>query len=337
VRFSRRPASREQPPSSGAVLEVVHLSTDFATAEGRLYAVRDVSLTVRDGETVGVVGESGSGKSVTMLTVMDLLPGGSRTHVSGAALFNGLDLRSLSHKDISNVRGKDIAMVFQDPTTCLNPVLTIGHQLMEPLRRHLGMTARQASARAIELLTMVDIAAPEQQLGRYPHQFSGGMRQRLMLAMALSCEPQLLIADEPTTSLDVTVQASIVALVKRLRTELGMAIIWVTHDLSLLAGLADHVIVMYAGRVIEDADVQELFHAPRHPYTMGLLANSTVPRSRLTSIEGMPPSLLDDRPGCSFAPRCPFAQEKCWTATPELIEVSPEHFAACWVLPDSKW
>jgi oligopeptide transport system ATP-binding protein len=319
------------------ILELTDLTATFATSEGPVQVIRGVSLTIGRGATVGIVGESGSGKTVTMLSVMGLLPGGSRTTVGGSARLDGTELLSLSNKELAKLRGSTIAMVFQDAALSLNPVLTVGRQLREPLRKHLGLTPRQASLRAVELIEMVDIPSPVEQLDRYPHQFSGGMRQRLMIAMALACHPQVLIADEPTTALDVTVQAGIIELVKRLRAELDMAVVWITHDLSLLAGLVDQVVVMYAGRIVETADVDELFSAPRHPYTQGLLASmlseNSPRRSHLASIDGLPPNPAQPQPGCCFAPRCAFAQAQCFTSEPPLAEISPGHHAACWVLP----
>lgn len=320
------------------LLEVNHLSTRFATGAGLVRAVRDVSFSLRDGETLGVVGESGSGKTVTMLSIMGLLPGPPRTEMTGEIRFAGERLSGLSNDQLRSIRGNRIAMVFQDPATSLNPVLSVGRQLMEPLRTHLKMTRPQARTRAIELMQLVNIPAPAARLTQYPHQFSGGMRQRIMIAMALACHPRLLIADEPTTALDVTVQAGIVELVKRLRDEMDMAIIWVTHDLSLLAGLVDRVAVMYAGRFVEDSTVDELYRSPRHPYTMGLL--DSIPRggaqrhSRLMSIEGLPPNLLEDIPGCAFEPRCPYAVARSAEERPELEPVAPGHFVACWVRPE---
>jgi oligopeptide transport system ATP-binding protein len=320
------------------LLKIDHLSTTFGTMAGTVHAVNDVSLTLGAGQTLGVVGESGSGKTVTMLTIMGLLQRSPAVNVSGQVLFEDRDLTHLSPRRMREIRGKEMAMVFQDPMTSLNPVLTIGRQLMEPLKVHLGMSSHQARERAIELLDMVDIPSPARRLADFPHQFSGGMRQRLMIAMALACRPRLLIADEPTSSLDVTVQAGILDLVRRLRSELDMAVIWITHDLSILATLADRVSVMYAGRVVEQASVDELFYHARHPYSIGLL--KSIPRTnasrrqRLASIEGNQPSLIDYPRGCPFAARCAYRIDRCSIDRPELETVGGTHEVACWVKPE---
>jgi oligopeptide transport system ATP-binding protein len=300
-----------------------------------VHAVNGVSFSLAEGETLGVVGESGCGKSVTMLSLLRLIPSPPGEVTSGKAIFYNQDLLKLSNEEIRYIRGAQISMIFQDPMTSLNPVLTIGLQLEEPLMLHLGMTRKQARARAAELLGMVGIPKAADRLGDYPHQFSGGMRQRVMIAMALSCSPQILIADEPTTALDVTIQAQIVELVKRLRDELGMAIIWITHDLGVVAGLAQRVIVMYGGFIIEDAPVNELYSHPQHPYTIGLLGS--LPRvdetahQRLFSIDGLPPTLYEKPKSCPFAPRCKWVVEKCLRENPPLLDVGPNHVAACWV------
>lgn len=320
------------------LLEIEHLSTTFGTSAGTVHAVNDVSLSLSAGETLGVVGESGSGKTVTMLTIMGLVQRLPTVSVTGKVLFQGRDLTLITPRRMRAIRGKDLAMVFQDPMTSLNPVLTIGRQLEEPLTVHLGMSSRKARRRAIELLEMVDIPSPEKRLSDFPHQFSGGMRQRLMIAMALACRPRLLIADEPTSSLDVTVQAGIIELVRRLRLELEMAVIWITHDLSILATLADRVAVMYAGRVVEEAGVDELFYHPRHPYSIGLLRSiprtNASRRQRLASIDGNQPNLITYPPGCPFAPRCAYVIDRCPVDRPELAGVGGTHTAACWVKPD---
>jgi len=318
-----------------ALLQVRDLRTQFNTREGLVYAVNGISYSLEEGETLGIVGESGCGKSVSVLSLMRLIPEPPGKIVGGQAIFQGRDLLKMSSDEIRHVRGAQIAMVFQDPMTSLNPVLTIGRQLTEALELHLGMSKQQARQRAVELLRMVNIPEAETHLNDYPHQFSGGMRQRVMIAMALSCNPQILIADEPTTALDVTIQAQIVDLVKRLRDELGMAIIWITHDLGIIAGLAQRVIVMYAGFIIEEAPVKELYANPRHPYTLGLLGS--LPRvdetehRRLVSIEGLPPDLVGLPPGCPFAPRCVYAIERCRKENPPLESVGPGHQKACWV------
>jgi oligopeptide transport system ATP-binding protein len=317
------------------LLDVKGLETQFKTPDGIVHAVNGVSFGLKEGETLGVVGESGCGKSVTMLSVMGLIPSPPGKVVAGEAFFVGQDLLKMSKDDIRHVRGAQISMVFQDPMTSLNPVLTVGFQLEEPLMLHLGMTRTQARDRAAELLGMVGIPNPKDRLGDYPHQFSGGMRQRVMIAMALSCSPQILIADEPTTALDVTIQAQIMDLVKRLRDELGMTIIWITHDLGVVAGLAKRVMVMYGGYIIEEAPVNDLFASPTHPYTLGLI--QSLPRvdqdqhKKLYSIEGLPPTLYQKPTFCPFAPRCKWAMDRCWKENPALENVGPEHRVACWV------
>ncbi len=317
------------------LLDVQGLATQFKTPDGIVHAVNGVSFGLKEGETLGVVGESGCGKSVTMLSVLGLIPSPPGKVTEGKAFFFGQDLLKMPSEGLRHVRGAQISMIFQDPMTSLNPVLTIGRQLTEPLMLHLGMNKKQAEARAAELLSMVGIPNAKDRLGDYPHQYSGGMRQRVMIAMALSCNPQILIADEPTTALDVTIQAQIVELVKRLRDELGMAIIWITHDLGVVAGIAQRVIVMYGGFIIEEAEVKELYANPQHPYTMSLLAS--LPRvdekghQKLASIEGLPPVLYQKPTVCPFAPRCKFAIDRCWNENPPLLEVAPEHGVACWV------
>ena len=317
------------------ILDVQGLETTFKTPDGIVHAVNGVSFGLAEGETLGVVGESGCGKSVTMLSVLGLIASPPGKIVSGKALFSGQDLLKMSKEEIRHVRGAQIAMIFQDPMTSLNPVLTIGKQLEEPLMLHIGMTKNQARERAAELLSMVGIPNAKDRLNDYPHQYSGGMRQRVMIAMALSCSPQILIADEPTTALDVTIQAQIMDLVKRLRDELGMAIVWITHDLGVVAGLAQRVLVMYGGFIIEESPVKELFANPEHPYTIGLLGSlprvDEKERTKLFSIEGQPPVLYQKPQACPFAPRCKWVIDKCWNENPPLLEVGPEHRAACWV------
>ena len=317
------------------ILDVQGLETVFKTPDGTVHAVNGVSFDLKEGETLGVVGESGCGKSVTMLSVLGLIPNPPGKVAAGSAKFAGRDLIQMSNEEIRHVRGAQISMVFQDPMTSLNPVLTIGRQLEEPLMLHIGMTKKQASDRAAELLSMVGIPNAKDRLNDYPHQYSGGMRQRVMIAMALSCSPQILIADEPTTALDVTIQAQIMDLVKRLREELGMAIVWITHDLGVVAGLAQRVVVMYGGYIIEESPVIDLYANPSHPYTIGLLGSlprvDAKQRSRLFSIEGMPPVLYQKPTACPFAPRCKWAMERCWKENPVLEPVAPEHRVACWV------
>jgi oligopeptide transport system ATP-binding protein len=317
------------------LLDVKGLETQFKTPDGVVHAVNGVSFGLKESETVGVVGESGCGKSVTMLSVLGLIPSPPGKVVAGQAFFFGQDLLKMSNEEIRHVRGAQIGMVFQDPMTSLNPVLTIGRQLEEPLMLHIGMTRNQARERAAELLGMVGIPNAKDRLNDYPHQYSGGMSQRVMIAMALSCSPQILIADEPTTALDVTIQAQIVDLVKRLRDELGMAVIWITHDLGVVAGFAERVMVMYGGYIIEESPVNLLYGNPQHPYTIGLLGS--LPRvderkhEKLYSIEGAPPILYQKPKACPFAPRCKWAMDRCWKENPMLEVVEPEHRVACWV------
>ncbi|RJP51326.1 MAG: ABC transporter ATP-binding protein [Anaerolineaceae bacterium] len=317
------------------LLDIKGLETQFKTPDGIVHAVNGVSFGLKEGETLGVVGESGCGKSVTMLSVLGLIPSPPGKVVAGEALYLGQDLLKMAKEEIRQVRGAQISMVFQDPMTSLNPVLTVGLQLVEPLILHLGMTRKQADVRATELLEMVGIPKAKDRLGDYPHQFSGGMRQRVMIAMSLSCNPQILIADEPTTALDVTIQAQIIELVKRLRDELGMAIIWITHDLGVVANLAQRVIVMYGGYIIEEAPVNELYFNPSHPYTLGLLGSlprlDEEGRHKLTAIDGLPPILYEKPIHCTFAPRCKLAVERCWKENPPLEEVTQGHRTACWV------
>ncbi len=317
------------------ILEIKNLRTEFETQDGIVHAVNGISYNVHEGEAVGVVGESGCGKSVSMLSVMRLLPE-NFAHIKADAInFYGRNLLELSKDEMHNIRGSQIAMIFQDPMTSLNPVLTIGFQLKEPLKLHLGLSEEEATERAAELLKLVGIPEAENRLNDYPHQFSGGMRQRAMIAMALACNPKLLIADEPTTALDVTIQAQIVELVKRLREQFGMALIWITHDLGVVAGLAERILVMYAGYIVEDASVDELYANPLHPYTAALLRSlPKMDRDRaekLETIEGLPPDLIALPKGCPFAARCKFAQDKCWAENPPLVERAPKHFVACWI------
>ncbi len=317
------------------LLEVRDLETRFYTQDGVVKAVNGISYTLDEGETLAIVGESGCGKSVSVLSLLRLIPDPPGKVTGGEAVFMGRDLLKLSNEGIRQVRGKEMAMIFQDPMTSLNPVLTISRQITEALELHMGMDKNQAKSRAVELLEMVNIPEAAQRIDDYPHQFSGGMRQRVMIAMALSCMPQILIADEPTTALDVTIQAQIVELVKRLRDELGMAIIWITHDLGVVAGLAEKVIVMYAGSVVESALVNDLYGSPTHPYTIGLLGSlprvDLVRDERLTSIEGMPPDLIALPDGCPFAARCDFVIDRCLVDVPPLLQVAPGHRSACWI------
>jgi oligopeptide transport system ATP-binding protein len=316
------------------LLKVEDLVTRFYTPEGVVHAVNGVSFEIAEGETLGVVGESGCGKSVTMLSILQLIARPPGKIESGHAWFEGKDLLNLSTDQIRDVRGSRISMIFQDPMTSLNPVLTIEKQIAESLMLHLRMNKQQARERVIELLETVGIAEAEKHLNDYPHQFSGGMRQRVMIAIALACNPQILVADEPTTALDVTIQAQIVDLVKRLRDDLNMTVIWITHDLGVVARLAQRVIVMYAGYIIEEAPVKELYANPTHPYTIGLLGSlpnlTTDERKRLTAIPGLPPVLLEKPVGCPFAVRCSYVFERCQHENPPLLRVGTAHGAACW-------
>ena len=318
-----------------ALLEVKELKVQFSTLEGTVYAVNGVSFEVEQGKTLGIVGESGCGKSVTVLSVMRLIPEPPGKIAGGEVIYRNKNLLKMEKKDIQKIRGTDISMVFQDPMTSLNPVLTIERQLNEAQVVHLGITREEAQTRSVELLNKVGIPQPVERLTGYPHQLSGGMRQRVMIAMALSCQPSILIADEPTTALDVTIQAQIIELTKNLRDQMNMAVIWITHDLSVIAELADQIIVMYAGFIVEEADVFQLFSNPLHPYTLSLL--KSIPRvdkhidDRLATISGFPPNNLSLPPGCSFAPRCDYAVDRCWVEVPLLEGVEPEHKIACWV------
>ena len=324
-----------EAPARRKVLEVADVRTRFHTRDGVVHAVNGISFDLSEGELLGVVGESGSGKSVTMMSLLKLLSMPPAEIASGQAFLDGEDLIALDPEHLRRVRGAKVGFIFQDPMTSLNPVLTVGYQLVEPLRVHLGMSRGAARRRAVELLERVGIPAAASRLGDFPHQFSGGMRQRVMIAIALACNPKVLIADEPTTALDVTIQAQILDLVKRLRRESGMAIIWITHDLGVMAGLADRVMVMYGGLVVERASVRALYKHPRHPYTRGLLG--TLPRldgtraERLESIPGQPPNLALPPSACPFAPRCGHAFERCRRENPVLETVAEGHEVACWL------
>ena len=319
-----------------ALLEVRDLRTRFSTDEGDFFAVDGVSFAVEAGKTLGVVGESGCGKSVTSLSIMGLVPSPAGRIEGGSIRFEGHELVGATAQTMQDLRGNGIAMIFQEPMSSLNPVFTIGEQIVEGLLRHRPIGRAQAAERAIEMLRKVRIPAPEQRFHEHPHQLSGGMRQRAMIAMALACEPRLLIADEPTTALDVTIQAQILDLMRTLQRETGTAIVLITHDLGVVAEVADDVVVMYAGRVVEQAPVATLFEAPQHPYTVGLLGSIPrldAQRSRLASIEGQVPSPLRRSPGCSFAERCPFADAHCRAEAPGLREVGARHQSACWKAP----
>jgi oligopeptide transport system ATP-binding protein len=316
------------------LLEVRDLRTRFRTERGELHAVAGVSFTLEEGEALAVVGESGSGKTVTALSIMGLIPDPPGRIDDGEVRLKGRDLLTLPAEEMRKVRGREVAMIFQDPMSSLNPVLTVGRQLTEGIEHHLGVGRKEAGIRAVEMLRLVGIPEASGRLADHPHQFSGGQRQRLMIAMALACGPSLLIADEPTTALDVTIQAQIVALVKSLQARMGMAILWITHDLAVVAGLVDRVVVMYAGHIVEEATVDRLFAAPRHPYTIGLLRSMPDPgrkaRGRLTSIEGSPPDLHQVFGSCPFVDRCTLAVPRCREEKPALMEVAAGHASACW-------
>jgi oligopeptide transport system ATP-binding protein len=321
------------PDGALPILDVRGLKTVFKIRGGEIHAVNDVSFDLKPGELLGVVGESGSGKSVTMMSLLGLLPKPPAEIRCGSVMFDGQDLLQVDAETLRNVRGGKIGFVFQDPMTSLNPVYNVGMQIMEPLRKHMGMSKKQASQRAQELLELVGIPDAPQRLKDYPHQFSGGMRQRVMIAIALACDPQVLIADEPTTALDVTIQAQILELMKELQERLGMAVIWITHDLGVVAGIADRVVVMYGGQIVEQAPTRELFKNPQHPYTRALL--KTVPRvlgkreDRLQVIEGQPPILGATPTSCPFRERCDVAFNRCAQENPVRYDVGKGHDAAC--------
>jgi peptide/nickel transport system ATP-binding protein/oligopeptide transport system ATP-binding protein len=314
------------------VLSVQELKTRFNTQDGTVHAVNGVSFELRRGELLGVVGESGSGKSVTMMSLLKLIPMPPGEIVNGVAEFEDVDLVQVESDEMRDIRGGKIGFIFQDPMTSLNPVLTVGRQITESLDLHTDLDKDAKQARAVELLEMVGIPDPEQRLKAYPHELSGGMRQRVVIAIALACEPQIIIADEPTTALDVTIQAQIIDQIRILRETLGTAVIWITHDLGVIAGLADRVVVMYGGRIVEVAPVKPLYGTPQHPYTQGLLRS--LPRldsdQELESIPGTPPNMYTEPTSCSFAPRCKFAFDKCTTEIPPLVTVGDGHEVACW-------
>lgn len=317
------------------LLDVQDLAVSFATYAGEVKAVNRISFHICQGEAVGLVGESGCGKSVTAHALMQLvtIPPGKYTH--GKIVFEGTDLLKVSEPEMEKIRGNKISMIFQDPMTSLNPVLTIGKQIAESLQWHKHKTQKEAYAQTLELLRLAGIPSPEQRIRDYPHQFSGGMRQRAMIAMALACSPQLLIADEPTTALDVTIQAQILCLLKDLQSKLNMSILFISHDLGAIAGLCSRVLVMYAGSIVEAGTAEEIFYAPRHPYTLGLL--KSVPhlidrqKQKLAVIKGHPPDLLYTPPGCPFHPRCPHAMKVCQEYFPETIQISESHRVSCWL------
>ncbi|MFC7393086.1 ABC transporter ATP-binding protein [Scopulibacillus cellulosilyticus] len=319
------------------ILEIKDLKISFDTFSGEVQAVRGVNLTLKKGETLAIVGESGSGKSVTSKAIMKLIPHPPGRFKSGEILFEGKDLVKYSEKNMHKIRGSEISMIFQDPMTALNPTMTIGAQIMEGLRKHQNMNKQQARERAVKLLDLVGIPNPEARLKQYPHQFSGGMRQRVVIAIALACNPKILIADEPTTALDVTIQAQILDLMKDLQEKMHTSIILITHDLGVVANMAQRVAVMYGGRIVETGTVDEIFYKPKHPYTWGLL--SSMPKihnnsEKLLAIPGTPPDLSDPPKGCPFAPRCPYAMKACVEIMPEYTNLSETQKTACWLLDD---
>jgi peptide/nickel transport system ATP-binding protein len=321
------------------ILEIDSLKTRFFTRDGVVRAVDGLSFNLLPGETLGIVGESGCGKSVTALSILRLIPPKLGKIVSGSIHFEGTDLSTLNEGEMREIRGNAISMIFQEPMTSLNPVLTVGTQVAESIMVHQGLSKSAAMKRAIEMLDLVDIGEPSRVAHEYPHQHSGGMRQRVMIAMALSCEPRVLIADEPTTALDVTIQAQILNLIVDLKNRLGTAVIMITHNLGVVAETADRIIVMYAGRTVEEAPVKDLFARPVHPYTVGLMGaiprvSDAIPESgerpRLQEIEGIVPSLTEEIVGCNFAPRCKFATQQCMDMAPDLVEQYPDHKVSCW-------
>ncbi len=315
------------------VLKVNDLKTQFNTQDGVVHAVNGVSFELRRGEFLGVVGESGSGKSVTMMSILRLIPMPPGEIISGEAMFGDDDLLQIDLEHLRKIRGGKIGFIFQDPMTSLNPVLTVGFQITEALRLHTDLTEKQRGPRARDLLALVGIPDPAARLKNYPHELSGGMRQRVMIAMALACDPEILIADEPTTALDVTIQAQIIEIIRDLREQLGTAVIWITHDLGVIAGLADRVLVMYGGQIVEEALVGDLYGNPQHPYTEGLLGS--LPRldqkgQELVNIKGQPPNLYEYPTFCPFSPRCPYVYDKCRAENPPLTQIAPTRKTACW-------
>ncbi len=321
------------------ILQVRDLVTRFYSVDGIVHALNKVTFDLIEGETLAVVGESGSGKSVTMMSLLGLIPMPPGKVEGGEAIFNdgtqSVDLLKLSENEVRHIRGRQIGFIFQDPISSLNPTMTIGKQIAESMVLHLNLNPSEARSRSVELLRLVGIPDSEKRYSSYPHEFSGGMRQRVMIAIAMACEPQIVIADEPTTALDVTVQAQISDLIKRLQTKMGVAVVWITHDLGVVAGIADRVLVMYGGTIVEDALVDDLYDYPSHPYTIGLL--KAIPsvdmeddeEEVLESIEGTPPDLLQELASCPFAPRCNYAFDQCWQKLPLLIQVGKNHKAAC--------
>ena len=316
------------------ILDVKDLRTSFFTHVGEVKAVRGVSFSLAKGEALGIVGESGSGKSVTMMSIMKLLQENGKV-VGGEVNFDGKNIKDMPEKEMEKIRGNDIGTIFQDPMTSLNPVFTVGQQLTEPLIKHRKISKKEAEKLAVDMLNLVGIPSPEQRMKQYPHEFSGGMRQRVMIAMALICDPKFLIADEPTTALDVTIQAQILELMKKLKNELGTAIILITHDLGVVADVCDRINVMYGGIIVESGDVRDIFYRARHPYTWGLLGSVPNPkeiiREKLKPIEGQPPDLLNPPVGCPFAARCEYAMKLCIEKQPPLLKIGEGHSAACWL------
>lgn len=328
--------------NGGSLLEVRDLQTHFFTKSGVVKAVDGVNFDIKPGETLGIVGESGSGKSMTAMSIMQLIPSPPGKIVNGEILFEGKDLIKMPEKELKKIRGNQISMIFQDPMTSLNPVFTIKKQMVETIRTHQDVTKKEAIDRAVELLELVGIPDARNRLNNYPHEFSGGMRQRVMIAMALSCNPKLLIADEPTTALDVTIQAQILDLLNRLQDELGMSIIMITHDLGVVAEVCDRVMVMYAGQPVEFTDAAQLFDNPKHPYTWGLLnsipkiTKKTDGQKRLEAIPGLPPDLRNLEPGCHFAPRCKHAMESCFKVNPAYQPYKDNHLVRCLLYEEKK-
>jgi oligopeptide transport system ATP-binding protein len=316
------------------LLEIQNLQTSFFTYAGEVQAVRNISIDLKKGEAIGIVGESGSGKSITMMSLMKLLDDNGKIK-NGKLMFNSQNLLDVSEKNMQTIRGNEIGMIFQDPMTCLNPVYTIGNQLIEPIVKHKKVSKQQAFEKAVHMLSLVGIPSPEDRMKQYPHEFSGGMRQRVMIAMALSCDPKLLIADEPTTALDVTIQAQILELMKDLKEKLGTSIILITHDLGVVADVCARINVMYGGTIVETGTTRDIFYRARHPYSWGLLKSvpnpKTLAKARLVPIDGTPPDLIKPPLGCPFAPRCDYAMKVCMTKRPPLFEIDGEHKAACWL------
>ena len=320
---------------SNKILDVKDLKVSFFTHVGEIQAVRGVTFDLSQGEAIAIVGESGCGKSVTAQSLMKLIPDPPGRIIGGQIMFGGLDVTNLPSDQMDKVRGKEISMIFQDPMTSLNPTMTVGKQIAEGVIKHQGLSKEKAIERAIEMLKLVGIPFPEKRISQYPHEFSGGMRQRVMIAMALACEPKLLIADEPTTALDVTIQAQIIELMKDLNQRMGTSIILITHDLGVVAGLASRVLVMYAGKVVESGPIKEIFHHAKHPYTWGLLKSvprlDEMKRQKLYSIDGQPPDLFKPPVGCAFAPRCEYAMTICQQHQPDYNTINENHGVACWL------